>query len=213
MAHASNELEAFINDALRHASKTQIETVLLQAGWPADQIKSALSRYADVTFSIPVPRPQVAVSAQETFIYLILFCTLYFSAYHFGSLMFDFINRALPDAAVDRAVASISGKESIRWSVSALIISFPVFLWCSRQIGRRIARDPLARLSPVRRWLTYATLFIASTILIGDLTYLIYNALGGELSTRFMLKVLTVGAIAATVFTYYLHDLGREEHP
>lgn len=48
-------------------------------------------------------------------------------------------------------------------------------------------------------------------MLIGDVTALVYNALGGELSTRFGLKVLTVGTIAGGVFWYYLHDIQTEE--
>ena len=47
MAQATNELEAFVKDALQHASKQQIETVLLEAGWPGDQVRSALELFAD----------------------------------------------------------------------------------------------------------------------------------------------------------------------
>ena len=57
----------------------------------------------------------------------------------------------------------------------------------------------------------YLTLFIAAGCLIGDMTTLVYQLLGGELTVRFMLKVIVVGAIAGTVFGYYLHDLRREE--
>jgi uncharacterized membrane protein YraQ (UPF0718 family) len=74
-----------------------------------------------------------------------------------------------------------------------------------------VARDPLKRLSPVRRWLTYLTLFLAATALTGDMITLVYNALGGELSLRFALKVLVVAAIAGSIFSYYLLDLRREE--
>ena len=63
----------------------------------------------------------------------------------------------------------------------------------------------------MRRWLTYVTLLLAAGIVIGDLIALLYNVLGGELSTRFLLKVLVVGAIAGTIFAYYLTDLRREE--
>jgi hypothetical protein len=35
--------------------------------------------------------------------------------------------------------------------------------------------------------------------------------LGGELTSRLVLKVLTVGVIAGTVFGHYLSDLRREE--
>jgi hypothetical protein len=35
--------------------------------------------------------------------------------------------------------------------------------------------------------------------------------LGGELTIRFFLKVLTIAVIAGTIFGYYLWDLRREE--
>jgi hypothetical protein len=66
----------------------------------------------------------------------------------------------------------------------------------------------------VRRWLTYLTMFVAASILIGDVISLVYTVLGGELTVRFVLKVLTVGAIAGSVFGYYMWDLrGDEEAP
>ncbi len=209
MAVATNELDAFVKDALQHASKQQIDAVLREAGWPADQIKSALDLFADTAFPIPVPKPRVALSAQEAFLYLIIFSTLYFSAYHLGSLSFDFINRALPDPAM--AQNGAFHMDGMRWSIASLVIAFPVFLWASWHAGQQVANDPVKRLSPVRRWLTYITLFIAAAILIGDLTTLVYNVLGGELASRFLLKVATVAIIAGTIFGYYLSDLRRVE--
>src|SRR5690606_27640439 len=94
--------------------------------------------------------------------------------------------------------------QAMRWSVASLVIAFPVFLYLSWLMGRAIRREPMKRASRVRKWLTYLTLFIAASVLVGDLITLLYNFLGGELGLRFMLKVLTVGVIAGTVFVYYL---------
>ena len=63
----------------------------------------------------------------------------------------------------------------------------------------------------MRLWLTYLTLFVAATILIGDLTTLVYNVLGGELTVRFVLKVAVVGAIAGTIFGYFLREVRQED--
>lgn len=209
MASGTQDLELFVREALlRGAARSEIEKAMLDAGWTADQVKSALGAFADVPFSVPVPKPRPYLSAKEAFLYLVLFTTLYLSAYHFGSLLFDFIDMAFPDAT-DPAYTDHG--DSMRWSVASLIIAFPVFLYMSRLVGRALAKDPVKRLSPIRRWLTYLTLFIAAGCLIGDLIALVYQLLGGELTVRFLLKVLVVGAIAGTVFGYYLRDLRREE--
>jgi hypothetical protein len=207
MASGTQELEAFVRESiLRGISRAEIGKAMTDAGWSPDQAKSALGAFADLPFAVPVPKPRPYLSAKEAFLYLVLFTTLYLSAYHFGSLLFDFINRALPDPA-DPA-GRIDG---MRWSVASLLISFPVFLYMSRLVARALAKHPVKRLSPIRRWLTYLTLFIAAGCLIGDMITLVYQLLGGGLTVRFVLKVVVVAAIAGTIFGYYLNDLRREE--
>ncbi|HLG59072.1 MAG TPA: DUF5671 domain-containing protein [Vicinamibacterales bacterium] len=209
----SEDLLGFVRDALaRGIPRAQIEAALLKAGWTTEQTRGALAAFAEGDFPIPVPRARPYLSAREAFMYLVLFGTLYISAYHLGSLVFDFINRAFPDAA-DRTFDGYDDyvRRSIRWAVSALVVAFPVFLYTSWLTNRAIRADPTKRASKVRRWLTYLTLFVAASTLLGDVTTLVYNLLGGELTVRFVLKIVTVGLIAGTVFTYYLRDLRLDE--
>jgi hypothetical protein len=211
MASATQDLELFVREALsRGASKDSIETALTAAGWPPEQTRSALNAFADVEFAVPVPKPRPYLSAREAFLYLVLFATLYVAAYHLGSLLFDLITRAFPDPADDEFMLSRLG-HSMRWSTASVIIAFPVFLYVARYLGRELANNPVKRLSAVRRWLTYLTLFVAAAVLIGDMTALVNNLLGGELTLRFVLKVLVAAVIAGTIFGYYLMDLRREE--
>jgi hypothetical protein len=100
---------------------------------------------------------------------------------------------------------------SMRWSTASVIIAFPVFLFLARYLGKELARSPAKRLSAVRRWLTYLTLFVAAVVLIVDMITLVNNVLGGELSLRFLLKVVVAALIAGTIFGYYLWDLRSEE--
>jgi len=210
MATGIQDLEWFTRESLlRGLGKQEIRKAMLDAGWTEDQVSVALGAYADVAFVVPVPKPRPQLSAREAFFYLVLFTTLYVSSYNLGSLVFDIINKALPDPTVRTFLPT--GWDSMRWSASSLIVAFPTFLVLSYYIGKDLDRNPVKRLSPIRRWLTYLTLFVASCVLIGDVTSLVYNALGGELTRRLVLKVLTVGAIAGTVFGYYLSDLRHEE--
>lgn len=205
------ELLGFVRDGLtRGLNRMQIEDVLLKAGWDPREVKGALAGFAEIDFPLPVPRPKPYLSAREAFIYLVLFSTLYVSAYGFGSLLFDLINRAFPDPA-DPAWMASHFRESVRWSVSSLIVAFPVFLYVSRWTSVALRRDPTKRSSKIRRWLTYLTLFVAACILIGTSIALVNSLLGGELTIRFFLKVVTIAVIAGTIFGYYLWDLRREE--
>ncbi len=211
MASASPELESFVRDALmRGHSRQQVSTALLAAGWSEQQISGVLDGWAEVDFALPVPRPRASLSAREAFAYLVLFSTLYFFAWNLGSLLFQLIEYLLPDPAdADWQRLRLDG--GIRWAISALVIAFPVFAFVARRVSLDVDRHPIKRLSPVRRWLTYLTLFVAAIVLIGDLTALVYNLLGGDLSLRFVLTVAVVAAIAGTVFGYYLWDLRQEE--
>lgn len=204
-----SELKTFVRDALaRGAARADIEAVLLKAGWPEPDVRKAVASFADIPFAVPVPKAQPYLSAREGFQYLVLFSTLYYSAWHAGSLLFDLINNAFPDPAFDRRRYA---EFSIRWSVASLVVAFPVFLYLSRLTARDVARDPSKRGSKVRRWLTYLTLFASATAIICDLVTLVYNLLGGDLTIRFLLKVLVVAVIAGLIFGHYVRDLRKDE--
>ncbi|MEO6518272.1 MAG: DUF5671 domain-containing protein [Pseudoxanthomonas sp.] len=211
MSSATHDLDLFVREALvKGEPKASLETALVAAGWPNEQIRSALDVYADVGFSVPVPRPRPYLSAREAFFYLTLFTTLYISTFHLGSLLFKLVEQAWPDPADGDYVIRGLGA-SMRWSIASLVIAVPVVLFMARHLGKELTRSPAKRLSAVRRWLTYLTLFIAAVVLIGDMITLVNNVLGGELSLRFVAKVVVVALIAGTVFGYYLWDLRKEE--
>ncbi len=77
----NKEIAGFLKEGLeRGLPRQQLEHVLLEAGWPRDQVRGALRGFADVAFPIPVPRPAPYLSAREAFVYLVLFSTLHTSA-------------------------------------------------------------------------------------------------------------------------------------
>lgn len=194
---------------MRGAGRPEIEDALRRAGWADPDIKAALSAYADFAFAVPVPRPKPYLSAREVFVYLALFTALYVTTVSLGGLIFQLIDRLLPDP-LQRASA-ISLAEGIRGNISTLIISFPLFLFTFRSIRRSIADDPVKRSSRPRKWLTYLTLFAAGVSLACSTIAVVYNVLGGDFTLRFVLKVATVWVIAGGVFGYFLSDMRKEE--
>jgi hypothetical protein len=203
---ASTELMEFVRDALaRGTPRARIEEMLVNAGWGRDMVNDALAAFADVDFPVPVPRPRAYLSAREAFAYLLLFGTLYVTAFNVGALVFEGINRAFPDPAAPPNAPYV--REQLRWAVSAVLVAFPVFFFLSLAVERAVRLNPVKRRSHVRRTLMYSTVLLAAAVLIGDVMTLVYNALGGELTARFALKVLTVAAIAGGILIYLLLDV------
>ena len=205
----SPELVGFVKEGLdRGLPREQIADILIRAGWPADQVRRALAGFADVESPIPVPRPAVSTRPREAFLHVVMFMALFVSAYALGAVVFGLIDVGLPDPT---GMPLEVIRELLRLSVSALVVASPVFAFVTRVIRRGVEAQPSSRRSRIRQQLTYLTLFIASCVLVGAVTALVYSVLGGELTARFVLKCLTVTAIAGGAFSYYLRDLRQAE--
>ncbi len=151
--------------------------------------------------------PSAKTTPGDVFRHLLAIVALYISAVSFGTLLFGYVDRWFPDPLTD-PFAHPSG--AIRWAIASLIIVFPVYVFFSWAIAHDVSRHPEKRALKSRKWLYHFTVFAASAIIIGDLVALIYNFLSGELSTRFILKVVSVLFIAVAVFAYYVWNIRRE---
>ena len=122
----NTDLVQFVRDSLAAgASRKDTRRALMSAGWSESQISSAFDVLSDTDFVLPVPRPKPQMSSRDAFLYVVMFGTLYISAFNLGSMVFDLLNLLLP-AATGTAVVAV--RASIRFSVAALIIGFPIFL-------------------------------------------------------------------------------------
>ena len=198
---ADAKLVTFIEAAmLAGASRAELEQALVEAEWSREQIADGLRSIADVDFVIPVPTPKPQLLARDAFLYLIMFGALYVSGFHFGALLFQFINLAYPDQLGQSEMITL---DFMRVATAALIVAFPLFISVSYYTNRSLVLNPVQRTSSVRRWLTYITLFVAACVITGDVIVLIYTLLSGGLSIQFLLKIVVVGLIAGAIFGYY----------
>lgn len=149
-------------------------------------------------------------SPKDVFLHLLAIITLYTSAISFLVLIFQYVNVLFPDPVSPGGYYAVSNYYSrIRWSLSSLIVVFPVYVLTNWFLNKNYSANPAKRNLWIRKWLIYFTLFAAALIIIGDLVTLINNLLGGELTVRFLLKVLAVLFVAGSVFGYYLWDIRR----
>ena len=152
------------------------------------------------------------VSAKDFFIQLGAMVTLYASAISFTMLVFEYINVLLPDPLGIGGYYDTHGSfQSIRWSIAVLIVVFPLYLWLSWFLENGYKKYPERRKIWIRKWLIYLTLFVAAIIIIGNFVTLIYNGLGGELTPRFLLKVITLFFVTGSVFGYYFWNIKKHQ--
>ncbi len=142
-------------------------------------------------------------TAKDFFIHLGALVTLYVSVISLLSLLFAIINQIFPDA-----LSYYPSGESftVRWTISALVILFPLYIYLARTISKDILVNPFKKDLAIRKWGKYLTLFLTGGIIVGDLITLINTFLGGEIGIRFILKVVAVLLIAGFVFYYYVKD-------
>lgn len=150
-------------------------------------------------------------SPKDVFMHLLAIITLYTSAAVFLVMIFQYINVLFPDPLEFGmgSYALSSAHSAIRWSISSLIIVFPVYVLTSWFLNKNYSKTPAKRNLWIRKWLIYFTLFAAALIIIGDLVTLTNRLLEGEFTIRFILKVITVFFVSGSVFYYYFSDLRK----
>jgi hypothetical protein len=206
----SGNLDSFIEAAKgKGASDEFLVNLLCEQGWPAKDIYAAFRRrYEGLTgLVLPVHGGSAAESARDAFLYLLVYATLATWTTALGSLVFTFIDRWFPDALAQQSFES--SRYAVASEMACIIVAFPVFLLVMRFILRDVEGHPEKVESGVRKWLTYIALLITAGIVIGDLITFLTYFLRGELTARFILKSLTVLAIAGSIFWYYLGFLKR----
>ncbi|OHA00455.1 MAG: hypothetical protein A3C11_02240 [Candidatus Sungbacteria bacterium RIFCSPHIGHO2_02_FULL_49_12] len=151
------------------------------------------------------PTPE-KISPKNVFLNLLAIATLYISAGSFIALLYQHINYYFPETL---PYFSSSYASPLRWAMASLIIIFPVHIIISWLLQKEFSSSPEERHRRLRKWLVYLTLFLAAIAIIADLVTLVFSFLQGELSIRFILKVLAVLFVAGGVFWYYLAEIRR----
>lgn len=144
-------------------------------------------------------------ATRDFFLYLLMGGTFYFLIFDFVWLIFSYINEMLPDA--------LSGYEyfadGIRAQLASMIVLFPVYLGIAWFIRKDLNANTEKVEFGLRKFFIYLTLFIAAVALIVDLITLINYFLDGEITLRFVLKVLVALVTALGVGGYFWYEIKR----
>ena len=149
------------------------------------------------------------LSAGYFFLSLGVLITLFTSVISFLSLVFEALNKHLPDVlnASYQYGYSTYQYDGMRSALATLIIFFPAFLVVS-YFWKKTASVYMGSTDEViRKWLIYIILFTASLVSIVDLVTLVRYFISGEITTRFVFKVLAVLVVAIFALVYYYFEL------
>ncbi|MDO8589941.1 MAG: DUF5671 domain-containing protein [bacterium] len=144
------------------------------------------------------------ITAKDFFLHIAVIALLYTGTVALLNILFNVINVAFPQITQYNYYSS----SSISLPVATLVVVFPLFLFLANVLRKGYMEEPARKDYPIRKWLIYITLFIAGGVLAGDLVTLIYYFLDGqELTTAFLLKILSVLVVTGCIFGYYMDDL------
>jgi hypothetical protein len=203
----SEKLDGFIEAAKsKGAPDETLAGLLRERGWTAKEVSAAFGRYYERLTGLvaPVRNAKTGEAARDAFLYLLAFSTLATWATALGALLFSYYDRWFPDPLARGYAGS---RWDISWQLACIIVAFPLYVLVTRAILRGLEQEPQKTDSGVRKWLTYMALLIAAGILVGDLITFLSYFLNGELTAHFVLKVVTVIAIAGGIIWYYMGTL------
>ena len=205
----SAKLTAFLEAAKANGASDEFLVRLLAGrGFPEKKILEALAAHYERVTGAAIPQRAGAPGerARDAFLYLLSFSTLSTWTTGVGSLIFTLLDYYLPEPG--QPAPSIS--EGFSGSLSSVLVAFPVYLLATRFTLRELGANPEKYESGVRKWLTYLALLAAAGIVTGDLIVALSYFLRGDFATRFLLKAITVLALAGGVFWYYMTTLRLE---
>lgn len=154
--------------------------------------------------------PSRKLSPQFFFLAIGSLVTLIASVSAFLNLVFSALDHVFPDvltASYQYGYVSYS-YDAMRSALAVLIIVFPVYLLLNRLWQRTILKGMSHWDEIVRKWIIYLILFLASITVIVDLVTLVRYFVSGEITIRFILKVVVVLITAGMVGWYYVGRLG-----
>ena len=154
--------------------------------------------------------PKIKLTPREFFLWAGIVISLYASVSAVLTIIFTSLNKAFPDSLDGGYLFSGQGIGTLSAPISIVIVLFPVFTLLTVYANRFLRKNPEHAALGFRKFVIWLTLFLSGILVATDLIVLVHYFLSGEVTTRFILKVLAVLVVAAVVGGYYVYDLKRD---
>ncbi len=194
-------LEIFVQTSIEKGiSFEKIQSTLLKAGWGKDHIQKELGQYQEIDFPLAVPKP--FYSGSFILLSLMYFFGIFISFFSICYSIFDIINLYIPSDNFSRYTFFYNNySESFAWTTASLIVFIPVLFF----IHKYLRTHYLTFLSGNTFYTKLIlSIFLAGSVLISlNIVWILYDFLLGSLTSRFMLKSLTIFIFSFGFYFYY----------
>ena len=121
-------------------------------------------------------------------------------------LIFSITNLQFPDDA-SYYWEDNGARQAIRTSIAMLLVFFPAFLIFTRLSNQDRRKHLHGEYNTIAKWMVYLSILGGILILLGDLVTLINYFLNGEITVRFIIKVITLFSVIGLALGYYVLDV------
>jgi hypothetical protein len=160
------------------------------------------------------------ISTQKTsltprffFISLGVLVALITSVSSFLVLYFETLNKKFPDVLTTTYQYGYNSYtyDTIRSTLATLIIFFPVYLLLA-YYWRKLSKSDLGiKDNIIFKWMIYLVLFLSSLLIVIDLVTLVNYFVSGEITIRFIFKVIGAALVATLVGFNYFSELKNHD--
>jgi hypothetical protein len=155
----------------------------------------------------------VYASPRLTTLNLFFFIVLYITIFSTISILFTILDYNLPDGNGQMRGMYYSSQpiaDAIRGHLAAIFASAPLVYISARLLHKSMASSG-QYLHSTRLKLMNLSLLVAALFVLGNFISFIYYFLSGELSLRFVLKVLILTTTSAGVYYYFKPEMAAFE--
>ena len=208
-----------------HVPDDEIKAQLLSAGWQEQDIENSwntqialpkppLPPRHPVTSEVGFSSPEKSEpSMWDAFEHILMFISMYVLATSVALTLHYFVDHYVPTVNAygtsNNYMASFQ-ETMVRGYLSAIIVSFPLFAFFFLDVNRRTIQHPYLRSLSARKTLIYITLVVTFIVVIANIIGIVYNFLGGSVTTNFFFHFLVTCGVSGIIFIYYVSQVKED---
>lgn len=152
-------------------------------------------------------------SMWDAFEHILLFISLYVFVTSLALLIHYLVDKWVPRFPGSRYLSYSSvGNTVLRGYLSAILVSYPLFVFFFLRITKRTFKNPELRKIKPRKTLIYLTLIITFIVSLINIISIVYSFLGGNVTGNFLAHFFVTFLISGIIFAYYLFQVREDRN-